>query len=273
MRDALPRRADGPGDRAAAAGAHAARRRRRPSARRGGRASAPRCDDLEPPSCAACTIPHAASAVRAPAVERPLRGDADRRRLGLQPLGRLAVTRWREDATRDDWGSYVFLRDVDSGEVWSAGYQPSGARARQLRGHVRRGPRRVRPPRRRAHHDARRRRLARGRRRGPPRVDHQPRRASRARSSSPRTPRSCWRRRPPTPRIPAFSKLFVQTEYRRRSRAPCWRRAGRARPDEPRALGCPSRRRRGRGDRRASSSRPTAPASSAAARRRQRRSR
>ena len=25
----------------------------------------------------------------------------------------LAVTRWREDATCDDWGSYVFLRDVD----------------------------------------------------------------------------------------------------------------------------------------------------------------
>ena len=24
----------------------------------------------------------------------------------------LAVTRWREDATCDDWGSYVFLRDV-----------------------------------------------------------------------------------------------------------------------------------------------------------------
>ena len=39
----------------------------------------------------------------------------------------LAVTRWREDATCDDWGSYVFLRDVRSGEVWSAGFQPSGA--------------------------------------------------------------------------------------------------------------------------------------------------
>jgi len=39
----------------------------------------------------------------------------------------LAVTRWREDATCDDWGSYVFLRDVRSGKVWSAGYQPSGA--------------------------------------------------------------------------------------------------------------------------------------------------
>jgi len=39
----------------------------------------------------------------------------------------LSVTRWREDATCDDWGSYVFLRDVRSGDVWSAGFQPSGA--------------------------------------------------------------------------------------------------------------------------------------------------
>ena len=38
----------------------------------------------------------------------------------------LAITRWREDVTRDDFGSYVFLRDVESGEVWSAGYQPTG---------------------------------------------------------------------------------------------------------------------------------------------------
>ena len=38
----------------------------------------------------------------------------------------LAITRWREDVTRDAWGSYVFLRDVDSGESWSAGYQPRG---------------------------------------------------------------------------------------------------------------------------------------------------
>ncbi len=39
----------------------------------------------------------------------------------------LAVTRWREDPTCDDWGSYIFLRDVRGGEVWSAGFQPSGA--------------------------------------------------------------------------------------------------------------------------------------------------
>ncbi len=36
------------------------------------------------------------------------------------------MTRWREDATCDDRGSYIFLRDPDRGTVWSAGYQPSG---------------------------------------------------------------------------------------------------------------------------------------------------
>ncbi|PYM24720.1 MAG: hypothetical protein DMD78_08235, partial [Candidatus Rokuibacteriota bacterium] len=38
----------------------------------------------------------------------------------------LALTRWREDVTRDVGGTYVFFRDVQSGESWSAGYQPSG---------------------------------------------------------------------------------------------------------------------------------------------------
>jgi cyclic beta-1,2-glucan synthetase len=36
----------------------------------------------------------------------------------------IAVTRWREDSTRDDWGSFVFLRDTQNGTVWSAGLQP-----------------------------------------------------------------------------------------------------------------------------------------------------
>ena len=44
---------------------------------------------------------------------------------GYSHWGDLAVTRWHEDPTRDCWGSYVFLRDVDSGAVWSAGYQPT----------------------------------------------------------------------------------------------------------------------------------------------------
>ena len=45
---------------------------------------------------------------------------------GYSRWGDLGITRWREDVTRDDWGSYVFLRDVQTGDVWSAGYQPSG---------------------------------------------------------------------------------------------------------------------------------------------------
>ena len=38
----------------------------------------------------------------------------------------IAITRWREDLTRDSWGTYIFLRDQQTGSVWSAGYQPSG---------------------------------------------------------------------------------------------------------------------------------------------------
>ena len=38
----------------------------------------------------------------------------------------IAVTRWREDPTRDNWGSFVFLRDVHAGAAWSVGLQPAG---------------------------------------------------------------------------------------------------------------------------------------------------
>ncbi len=38
----------------------------------------------------------------------------------------LAVTRWREDPTRDHWGQFCYLRDVSSGRFWSVGHQPSG---------------------------------------------------------------------------------------------------------------------------------------------------
>ncbi len=37
----------------------------------------------------------------------------------------LAVTRWREDATRDCWGTFCYLRDVKSGTLWSTTYQPT----------------------------------------------------------------------------------------------------------------------------------------------------
>ena len=38
----------------------------------------------------------------------------------------LAVTRWREDATRDCWGTFVYLRDLATGDFWSTAYQPTG---------------------------------------------------------------------------------------------------------------------------------------------------
>ncbi len=37
-----------------------------------------------------------------------------------------AVTRWREDRTRDPGSQFVYLRDVHTGAVWSAAYQPIG---------------------------------------------------------------------------------------------------------------------------------------------------
>ncbi|HEY5801814.1 MAG TPA: glucoamylase family protein, partial [Burkholderiaceae bacterium] len=39
----------------------------------------------------------------------------------------LAVTRWREDGTRDHWGSFLYVRDCASGKWWSGAYQPTRA--------------------------------------------------------------------------------------------------------------------------------------------------
>ena len=44
---------------------------------------------------------------------------------GYSRLRDMAVTRWREDPTRDHWGSFCYLRDVASGEFWSTAYQPA----------------------------------------------------------------------------------------------------------------------------------------------------
>ena len=37
----------------------------------------------------------------------------------------LAVTRWREDTTRDPWGMFCYIRDIATGEYWSNAYQPT----------------------------------------------------------------------------------------------------------------------------------------------------
>jgi cyclic beta-1,2-glucan synthetase len=44
---------------------------------------------------------------------------------GYSRRQQLALTRWREDITRDAWGSFCYVRDLDTGEVWSTTWQPT----------------------------------------------------------------------------------------------------------------------------------------------------
>jgi cellobiose phosphorylase len=37
----------------------------------------------------------------------------------------MAVTRWREDTTRDHWGTFCYIRDVATGRFWSSAHQPA----------------------------------------------------------------------------------------------------------------------------------------------------
>jgi len=44
---------------------------------------------------------------------------------GYSQWKEIAVTRWSGDPTRDNDGMFFYIRDLDSGEVWSTGYQPA----------------------------------------------------------------------------------------------------------------------------------------------------
>jgi len=37
----------------------------------------------------------------------------------------MAVTRWHEDITQDNWGTFCYLRDIETGSFWSAAFQPT----------------------------------------------------------------------------------------------------------------------------------------------------
>ena len=41
----------------------------------------------------------------------------------------LAMTRWHEDITTDAWGSFCYVRDLQTGTFWSTTHQPSGRSA------------------------------------------------------------------------------------------------------------------------------------------------
>jgi cyclic beta-1,2-glucan synthetase len=44
----------------------------------------------------------------------------------------LAVTRWREDRSRDNWGTFCYIRDVTSREFWSIACQPTLKRSKRF---------------------------------------------------------------------------------------------------------------------------------------------
>lgn len=45
---------------------------------------------------------------------------------GYSTWNGLAITRWHEDPVCDDWGQFFYLRDPRAGILWSAGHMPSG---------------------------------------------------------------------------------------------------------------------------------------------------
>ena len=95
---------------------------------------------------------------------------------GYSRWGDLALTRWREDATCDDFGSYLFVKDVRSGVGVVGGLPTERRRAGRLCRGLQRGPRRSDAPRRLADDDVGRARFGRGRRGSSPRLDHEFRR-------------------------------------------------------------------------------------------------
>ncbi|MEP7214637.1 MAG: glucoamylase family protein [Anaerolineaceae bacterium] len=44
---------------------------------------------------------------------------------GYSRWGDHLITRWREDTTRDNWGSFCYIHDLESGDVWSTAYHPT----------------------------------------------------------------------------------------------------------------------------------------------------
>jgi len=44
----------------------------------------------------------------------------------------IAVTRWREDGTCDNWGAFCYIRDVTSGRFWSTTHQPALKRSKNF---------------------------------------------------------------------------------------------------------------------------------------------
>ncbi len=46
---------------------------------------------------------------------------------GFSSWQEIDLTRWRADTTLEDWGTWVYLQDQETGDLWSAAYQPTAA--------------------------------------------------------------------------------------------------------------------------------------------------
>ena len=44
---------------------------------------------------------------------------------GYSRFNQVALSRWREDVTKDNWGSYIYIKDASESSIWSATYQPT----------------------------------------------------------------------------------------------------------------------------------------------------
>lgn len=52
---------------------------------------------------------------------------------GFSRFGRLNITRWREDPVSDPWGSAIYVHDLSSGRLWSPTYHPCRVAADEQR--------------------------------------------------------------------------------------------------------------------------------------------
>jgi cyclic beta-1,2-glucan synthetase len=88
--------------------------------------TAPRLDDASAPALRRLHTPHSATPQTHVLSNGRYAVMLTSAGSGYSRWGELGITRWLEDVTRDDSGSYVFVRDVATDAVWSAGYQPCG---------------------------------------------------------------------------------------------------------------------------------------------------
>ena len=120
---------------------------------------------------------------------------------GYSRWRQMAVTRWREDITTDAWGSFCYVRNLATGEVWSTTHQPTGREPLEFEVTFALD----RAVFRRRDFDleiyTELTRVNRGRRRGAPGLAAQSWSRGRTISISPATPRSCSARTAPTSRI------------------------------------------------------------------------